>query len=116
MKNYRLFKPAVVGAITVNNRIVMSPMTRSRAIDNIPNELMATYYAQRANRPDLVCVSLSDPEVLKQLTEGDFIIDARGRRYFSNELVLTRLPKIFAWGVPDAASPLMFVPVGAGHV
>ncbi len=55
---------------------------------------VATYYAQRANRPDLVCVSLSDPEVLKRLSEGDFIIDARGRRYFSNELVLTRLREV----------------------
>jgi dolichyl-phosphate-mannose-protein mannosyltransferase len=48
---------------------------------------VAAYYAQRANRPDLVCVVLSDPEALKQLNEGDFVIDARGRRYFSNELV-----------------------------
>ena len=31
-----------------NNRIVMAPMTRSRAIDNIPNDLMAEYYSQRA--------------------------------------------------------------------
>ncbi|MEK6283815.1 MAG: glycosyltransferase family 39 protein [Acidobacteriota bacterium] len=52
---------------------------------------VAAYYAQRAHRGDLVCVSLSDPEVLKQLSEGDFIVDARGRRYFSNELVLAKL-------------------------
>jgi len=31
------------------NRVVMSPLTRSRAVDhNTPNALMATYYAQRA--------------------------------------------------------------------
>jgi predicted membrane-bound dolichyl-phosphate-mannose-protein mannosyltransferase len=53
--------------------------------------LLAAYYAQRANRPDLVCVSLSDPNALQQLTEGDFVIDARGRRYFSNETVLNVL-------------------------
>ena len=52
---------------------------------------VARYYAQRAGRPDLVCVMLSNPEELKQLNEGDFIIDARGRRYFSNELVLQTL-------------------------
>jgi N-ethylmaleimide reductase len=28
--------------------MVMAPMTRLRAIDNVPNSLMATYYAQRA--------------------------------------------------------------------
>ena len=52
---------------------------------------LASYYAQRASRPDLVCVFLSDPNALKQLSEGDFIIDARGRRYFSNELVTSAL-------------------------
>jgi len=52
---------------------------------------VASYYAQRANRPDLVCVMLSDPNELRLLSEGDFVIDARGRRYFSNELVLGKL-------------------------
>lgn len=33
---------------TLKNHLVMAPMTRSRAIDNIPNELMAVYYGQRA--------------------------------------------------------------------
>jgi N-ethylmaleimide reductase len=32
----------------LKNRIVMSPMTRCRAIGNVPNELMATYYKQRS--------------------------------------------------------------------
>ena len=36
------------GDFTLKNHIVMAPMTRSRAIDNIPNDLMATYYAQRS--------------------------------------------------------------------
>jgi predicted membrane-bound dolichyl-phosphate-mannose-protein mannosyltransferase len=57
---------------------------------------VAAYYAQRANRPDLVSVFLSDPAALKQLSEGDFIIDARGRRYFSNELVMARLKEVSA--------------------
>lgn len=52
---------------------------------------LASYYAQRANRPDLVCVQLSDPSALQQLREGDFVINARGRRYFSNETVLAAL-------------------------
>lgn len=41
--------PTRLGAIALQNRIVMAPMTRSRAIQNIPNELMATYYKQRAS-------------------------------------------------------------------
>lgn len=52
---------------------------------------LAAYYSERAGRNDLVCVSLSDPEALKQLHEGDYIIAARGRRYFSNDAVLTAL-------------------------
>jgi predicted membrane-bound dolichyl-phosphate-mannose-protein mannosyltransferase len=54
---------------------------------------VAAYYAQRAGRPDLVCVSISDPDALKQLKEGDFIVDARGRRYFSNDALLSALRK-----------------------
>ncbi len=44
-----LFEPFVARALRFSNRAVMSPMTRSRAIDaNVPNALMAEYYAQRA--------------------------------------------------------------------
>jgi len=53
--------------------------------------LLASYYAQRANRNDLVCVSLSDPDGLKQLGQNDFVIIARGRRYFSNDELVTAL-------------------------
>ena len=35
--------------ISLSNKIVMAPVTRSRAIDNTPNKLMATYYSQRAS-------------------------------------------------------------------
>jgi len=49
MKEYKLFAPVKLGNIELKNRIVMSPMTRSRAIGNIPNELMAEYYAQRSD-------------------------------------------------------------------
>jgi hypothetical protein len=52
---------------------------------------LAGYYAQRTNRSDLICLSLSDPQALKQLREGDFIIAARGRRYFSNDALLSTL-------------------------
>lgn len=43
-----LFSKTTLGQLTLQNRMVMSPMTRNRAIGNIPNELMAQYYAQRA--------------------------------------------------------------------
>ena len=44
-----LFSKTTLGQLALQNRLVMSPMTRNRAIGNIPNELMAEYYAQRAS-------------------------------------------------------------------
>jgi len=44
-----LFAKASLGPLTLQNHLVMSPMTRNRATGNIPNELMAQYYAQRAS-------------------------------------------------------------------
>ena len=48
MKEYKLFTPVQIGTAEIKNRIVMAPMTRCRAIGNIPNELMAEYYKQRS--------------------------------------------------------------------
>lgn len=46
--NRKIFEPFKLGEIELKNRIAMAPMTRCRAINNIPNELMAEYYSQRA--------------------------------------------------------------------
>ncbi|MEQ8772066.1 MAG: alkene reductase [Erythrobacter sp.] len=45
-----LFQPLTMGALTAKNRIFMAPLTRGRAAEPmfVPNELMATYYRQRA--------------------------------------------------------------------
>jgi N-ethylmaleimide reductase len=45
-----LFEPFSARSLQLSNRIVMAPMTRSRAVAaNTPNALMAEYYAQRAS-------------------------------------------------------------------
>lgn len=44
----KLFSSWVLGQLSLRNRVVMAPMTRSRAIGNVPNELMARYYGERA--------------------------------------------------------------------
>jgi len=49
MNKYKLFTPAKLGNFELKNRVVMAPMTRSRATGNLPNELMAEYYGQRAS-------------------------------------------------------------------
>lgn len=43
-----LFSTYKLGRVTLPNRIVMAPMTRSRSIGNVPGPLVATYYQQRA--------------------------------------------------------------------
>jgi len=48
MEPIKLFTPAKVGDIALKNHMVMSPMTRCRAIGNVPNDLVAEYYGQRA--------------------------------------------------------------------
>ncbi len=44
----KLFSPLKLGAVELTARVVMAPMTRNRAIGNVPNILMAEYYGQRA--------------------------------------------------------------------
>ena len=55
------------------------------------SQSLVSYYAQRDKRTDLMPVSLSDPDALRQLQQGDFLIVSRGRRYFSNDSTLTAL-------------------------
>lgn len=46
----KLFEPVNVGRHVLHNRLVMAPMTRSRAqLDGVPGDLAARYYAQRAS-------------------------------------------------------------------
>ncbi len=45
-----LFQPFVTSQLQLKNRVVMAPLTRSRAVENnTPNALMAEYYGQRAS-------------------------------------------------------------------
>jgi 2,4-dienoyl-CoA reductase-like NADH-dependent reductase (Old Yellow Enzyme family) len=46
----RLEDPLTVGDLRLPNRVIMAPLTRSRAgAERLPNALMAQYYAQRAS-------------------------------------------------------------------
>ncbi len=44
-----LFSEFKLGRVTLKNRVVMAPMTRSRSPGNVPADFVATYYAQRAD-------------------------------------------------------------------
>jgi hypothetical protein len=53
-----LFRPLPVGAINVNHRVVMAPLTRFRANkDHVHGELAKTYYTQRASVPGTLLVT-----------------------------------------------------------
>ncbi|MHA6526040.1 alkene reductase [Tessaracoccus sp. G1721] len=61
------FQPYTLGPITLRNRIVMAPMTRSRAFGPgaTATDLMATYYAQRASA-GLIVTEGTQPSVVGQ--------------------------------------------------
>jgi N-ethylmaleimide reductase len=44
-----LFSSTTLGPLALQNHLVMAPLTRSRAIGSIPNDLMVEYYAQHAS-------------------------------------------------------------------
>jgi N-ethylmaleimide reductase len=52
----KLFSPISIGALKLTHRVVMAPLTRSRADlpDDVPNDLMVDYYTQRASKGGLI--------------------------------------------------------------
>jgi N-ethylmaleimide reductase len=72
-----LFSPYALGDLKLRNRIVMAPLTRTRAENRgkVPNELMVEYYTQRA-RAGLI------------ITEGTFVSE-QGQGWFGAPGVYT---------------------------
>ena len=52
----KLFTPVSIGNLKLTHRVVMAPLTRSRAHlpDDVPNDLMVEYYRQRASSGGLI--------------------------------------------------------------
>lgn len=59
MSQSPLFQPYQLGRIQLANRVVMAPMTRNRSLGNVPGELVATYYQQRATAGLIVTEGVS---------------------------------------------------------
>jgi len=55
---------------------------------------LLSHYARLAGRDDLISISLSDRAALGGMREGDLLVVARGRRYFSNDELLKKLENI----------------------
>ncbi|UNO39485.1 alkene reductase [Streptomyces sp. MST-110588] len=61
----KLFEKVTVGKLELANRMVMAPMTRSRAYGGLVSELTAEYYAQRAGA-GLLITEGTQPSVIGQ--------------------------------------------------
>jgi N-ethylmaleimide reductase len=62
----RLLESARLGALRLPNRLVMAPMSRTRAgADGVPQPIMATYYAQRASA-GLIIAEAATPSAVGQ--------------------------------------------------
>ncbi|MDF1502692.1 alkene reductase [Roseisolibacter sp. H3M3-2] len=115
-----LFRPARVGAWELPNRVVMAPMTRSRADDaRVPPDLAARYYAQRAGAGLIVSEAAhahprgygypNTPGLETEAQRGAWrrvtdAVHARGGRIVAQLLHTGRVghPSLF----PDAARPV----------
>ncbi|KIV83666.1 hypothetical protein PV11_05670 [Exophiala sideris] len=54
----RLFEPLKVGNVTLQNRLVMAPLTRFRADDDhVPLPMVSTYYEQRGSVPGTLLIT-----------------------------------------------------------
>jgi len=115
------FEPYRLGRITLANRIVMAPMTRSRAYGPgaSPTDLMATYYAQRASAGLIVTEGIQPSPVgqgypdtpglhsAEQVAGWRVVTDAvhaRGGRIFAQLMHVGRLsdPAL----LPDGLAPV----------
>jgi len=74
-----LFEPFQLSSLSLRNRIVMAPMTRTKASDDgVPTESMAEYYARRARGgTDLV------------ITEGTYTDELFSKGYFNEPGIAT---------------------------
>lgn len=83
--------------------------SRARQGARVANETpgLFEHYLQLAGRTDIVSLSLSNQAAVRQFEAGDFVIVARGRRYFSNDKLLKSLQQADA---PDVNLSLGRVP------
>lgn len=72
----QIFTPVTLGGVTLSNRLVMAPMTRSRADDaGVPTENVATYYVQRSTAGLIVSEGVFPSAMGKGYIRSPGIID-----------------------------------------
>ena len=92
-----LFNPLQVGSLTLPNRILLAPLTRTRAdAGHMPNALMAEYYSQRATGGLLI---------------SECTMVAPGTSAFVNEPGIYNDAQIAAWRQVTDAQPTLALPM-----
>lgn len=125
-----LFTPYRLGTLELPNRIVMPPMTRSRAASgNVPTALMAEYYAQRASAGLIVTEGtqitqqgqgyawtpgIHSPEQVAGWRRVTDAVHAAGGRIFAQLWHVGRVSHIALQ--PDGAAPVSSSPMVAEGV
>lgn len=74
----KLLQPIEAGALRLNNRMVMAPMTRSRAnMNGVVGESTVVYYTQRSSAGLIIteAINISDQALGSPLTPGIFSIE-----------------------------------------
>lgn len=115
----KLLSPFELGGIALPNRIVMAPMTRSRADDgDVPTSLTATYYTQRAtagliiteatNVTDASCAFERSPGIHSddQVAGWRRVVDAVHRAGGRIVCQLWHAGRVGAQGILDGRGPL----------
>jgi N-ethylmaleimide reductase len=76
-----LFSPLTVGTLSCKNRVVMAPLTRSRAgAGNVPHVLNALYYAQRASAGLIISEATQTRRMVRAIFQHRvFIAPSRSR-------------------------------------
>ena len=67
-----LFNAFQFGDFAVDNRIAMAPMTRSRTSQpgDVPNDMMATYYQQRATAGLIITEEIGRASCRERVLDG----------------------------------------------
>lgn len=123
-----LFKPFDLAGTPLANRVVMAPMTRARALEDIADEHTVLYYAQRASAGLIIsegipisregCGYLFNPGLYsdEQAKAWRLVTDAvhaKGGRIFAQLWHVGRLSHVSIQ--PNQAAPVSSVAVQAAH-
>jgi N-ethylmaleimide reductase len=66
----KLFTPFQAGAIALDNRVVMAPLTRNRATNQVPTDLMVEYYRQRAKPANGMGLIITEATPISPMAHG----------------------------------------------